>query len=53
MPGSRPNIFDGVTDYFTELTRMRTAFTDRPKLSAPTPPHGCPSPTSSPTAMIW
>lgn len=24
MPGSRPHIFDGVTDYFTELTRMRT-----------------------------
>ena len=23
MPGSRPNIFEGVTDYFTELTRMR------------------------------
>jgi HSP20 family protein len=24
MPGPRPNIFEGVTDYFTELTRMRT-----------------------------
>lgn len=24
MPGSRPNIFEGVTDYFTELTRLRT-----------------------------
>ena len=23
MPGSRPNVFEGVTDYFTELTRMR------------------------------
>lgn len=24
MSGSRPNIFEGVTDYFTELTRLRT-----------------------------
>ena len=24
MSGSRPNIFEGVTDYFTELTRMRS-----------------------------
>ena len=24
MPGPRPNIFEGVTDYFTELTRLRT-----------------------------
>jgi HSP20 family protein len=24
MPGSRPNVFEGVTDYFTELTRLRT-----------------------------
>ena len=24
MPGSRPNVFAGVTDYFTELTRLRT-----------------------------
>jgi HSP20 family protein len=24
MPGSRHNVFEGVTDYFTELTRLRT-----------------------------
>ena len=37
MPGSRPNVFEGVTDYFTELTQTDLADVMRPNLWPNTP----------------
>ena len=58
MPDRR-NPFEGVTDFVSELSRLRSLGvhgaleTSGDNPSARMPPRGCPAPTSSPGATTW